>query len=388
MRLGRFLVEAVVVSGASPTELARSHGISRSWLFKLLARYREGGYEAVEPRSRRPRSSPTRTSPEVLELILQLRVELEEAGLDAGAQSILSYLRLRSGTSPSKATIWRLLRANGLVVPQPQKRPRSSWIRFQAELPNEMWQADATHWQLADGSNVEVLNLIDDHSRFCLASVAFPTVKAADVLETFSVAAETYGYPVKFLSDNAAVFSGRPRKGRVVLESELDRLGIVSSHSSPYHPQTCGKVERFHQTLKRFLRRQAPAQSLAHLQLQLDAFRNRYNQDRPHDAAGGRTPLQAFEARLKAHPTLPASAVQYRVRRDRLDAGGKVTIRYLGRLRHLYVSYRHRRQPVTLLVAGPHLKVVAQDGSILRELTLDPERNYQPMKSNSVSTMS
>lgn len=388
MRLGRFLVEAVVVSGASPTELARAHGISRSWLFKLLARYRQGGYEAVEPRSRRPNSSPTRTPTELVELILQLRAELVDAGLDAGAQSILNYLLMRTGAAPSKATIWRILKANGLVVPQPQKRPRSSWIRFQAELPNEMWQADATHWQLADGSSVEILNLIDDHSRFCLASVAFRTVKAADVLETFSVAAETYGYPAKFLSDNAAVFSGAPRKGRVVLESELDRLGIVSSHSSPYHPQTCGKVERFHQTLKRFLRHQAAPASLALLQLQLDSFRNRYNQDRPHEAASGRTPLQAFEARLKAHPALPSSQVQYRVRRDRLDAGGKVTVRYLGRLRHLYVSYRRRGQPVTLLIAGAHLSAIAEDGSILRELTLDASRDYQPIASKAMSTMS
>jgi transposase InsO family protein len=388
MRLGRFLVEAVVVSGASPTELARAHGISRSWLFQLLARYRRGGYEAVEPCSRRPRSSPTKTPPDVVELILQLRTELREAGLDAGAQSILNYLRMRATAAPSKTTIWRILKANGQIVAQPQKRPRSSWIRFQAELPNEMWQADATHWQLADGSGVEIVNLIDDHSRFCLASIAFRTVKAADVLETFSLAAETYGYPAKFLSDNAAVFSGSPRRGRVVLESELDRLGIVSSHSSPYHPQTCGKVERFHQTLKLYLRRQAAAESLAHLQLQLDSFRNRYNQDRPHEAAGGKTPLQAFEARLKAHPALPASAVHYRVRRDRLDDRGKVTVRYLGRLRHLYVSHRHRRQPVTLLIAGPHLQAVAEDGSILRELTLDADRDYQPMQSKSVSTMS
>jgi transposase InsO family protein len=388
MRLGRFLVEAVVVSGASPTDLARSHGISRSWLFRLLARYRGGGYEAVEPRSRRPRSSPTRTPPQVVEAILGLRAELVDAGLDAGAQSIVNYLLMRSGQAPSKVTVWRILKAHGLVSPQPQKRPRSSWIRFQAELPNELWQADATHWQLADGSDVEILNLIDDHSRFCLASTAFRTVKAADVLETFLLAAETYGYPAKFLSDNAAVFSGAPRKGRVVLESELDRLGIVSSHSSPYHPQTCGKVERFHQTLKRFLRRQARPQSLAHLQLQLDSFRSRYNQDRPHDATGGKTPLQAFEARLKAHPALPASAVQYRVRRDRLDAGGKVTIRYLGRLRHLYVSYRRRGQPVTLLVAGPQVKVVAEDGSIVRELVLDADRGYQPIEPKAVSTMS
>ena len=388
MRLGRFLVEAVVVSGASPTQLARSHGISRSWLFRLLARYRQGGFEAVEPRSRRPKSSPTRTAPEVERAILELRAQLLEAGLDAGAQTIGHHLRQRLGRAPSRSTIWRVLKSHGLVTGQPQKRPRSSWIRFQAELPNEMWQADSTHWLLADGSDVEILNLVDDHSRFCLASVAFRTVKAPDVLETFFLAAANYGYPAKFLSDNAAVFSGAPRKGRVVLESELDRLGIQSRHSSPYHPQTCGKVERFHQTLKLYLRRQAAPQNLAHLQLQLDAFRRYYNQERPHRATPGQTPLQAFQARVKAQPSLAASALQYRVRRDKLDGGGKVTLRYLGQLRHLYVSYRRRRQPVTLLIAGPHLKVVAEDGAILRELTLDASRIYQPMSQDSVSTMS
>ena len=240
-----------------------------------------------------------------------------------------------------------------------------------------MWQADATHWRLADGTDVEILNLLDDHSRLCLASVGLRSVKAPDVLETFYLAAESYGYPAKFLSDNAAVFSGTPRKGRVVLESELDRLGIESRHSSPYHPQTCGKVERFHQTLKRYLQRQAPAESLAHLQLQLDAFRLYYNQQRPHRSVDGQTPFQAFHARLKASPSRLGAAVQYRVRRDRLDAGGRVTVRYLGRLRHLYVSYKHKRCPVTLLMAGPHVSVVADDGSMLRELTLDASRDYQ-----------
>jgi transposase InsO family protein len=388
MDLGRFLVEAVVVGGSSPTELARSHPISRSWLFRLLARYRAGGYAALERRSRRPKSSPRQTTLEIQQAIVELRRELINGGFDAGAQTIAHHLRLRFGTTPSRPTIWRILKANGLITAQPHKRPKSSWIRFQAELPNEMWQADSTHWLLADRSDVEVLNLIDDHSRFCLASVAFRTVKAADVLETFYLAAESHGYPAKFLSDNAAVFSGAPRKGRVVLESELDRLGIDSKHSSPYHPQTCGKVERFHQTLKRYLECQAPADNLAHLQLQLDGFRLYYNQQRPHRSVDGRTPFQAFQARLKAGPCPTTQPVQYRVRRDKLDGGGRVTIRYLGRLRHLYVSYKHRRQPVTLLVAGSHLRVVAEDGSILRELTLDPDRNYQPVDQAGGSTMS
>jgi transposase InsO family protein len=388
MDLGRFLVEAVVVSGASPTELARSHPISRSWLFRLLARYKEGGYEALEPRSRRPKSCPSRTAPEIQQAIVDLRRELTDSGLDAGAQTIAHHLKLRFVTAPSRPTIWRILKSHGLIEPQPHKRPKSSWIRFQAELPNEMWQADATHWQLADASDVEILNLIDDHSRFSLASVAFRTVKAPDVLETFCSAAESYGYPAKFLSDNAAVFSGSPRRGRVVLESELDRLGIESKHSTPYHPQTCGKVERFHQTLKRYLQRQAPAENLAHLQLQLDTFRLYYNQQRPHRSVDGRTPFQAFQARLKAGPSLLTPPVQYRVRRDKLDSSGRVTVRYLGRLRHVYVSYRFRGHPVTLLVAGAHLRAVAEDGSILREITLDPTRNYQGISQRDASTMS
>jgi homeodomain-containing protein/integrase-like protein len=221
MDLGRFLVEAVVVGGASPTELARSHPISRSWLFRLLARYRTGGPAALEPRSRRPKSCPSRTAPEIERAIIELRRGLSAAGLDAGPQTIAHHLRLRFATTPSRPTIWRILKSQGLIQPQPHKRPKSSWIRLQADLPNELWQADATHWRLADGSKVEILNLLDDHSRFCLASVAFLTVKAPDVLETFYSAAESYGYPAKFLSDNAAVLSGAPRK-----------VGSYSSQSS------------------------------------------------------------------------------------------------------------------------------------------------------------
>ena len=388
MDLGRYLVDAVVLGGARPADLIRTHPISESWLFRLLARYRAGGYAALEPRSRRPKTSPLKTSPEIERAIIDLRQELVGQGLDAGPQTIAHHIQQGFGSAPSRPTIWRILKANDLITPQPHKRPKSSWIRFEAELPNEMWQADATHWQLADGSDVEILNLIDDHSRFCLASACFRTVKAPDVLETFSAAAESYGYPAKFLSDNGAVFSGASRRGRVVLESELDRLGIQCRHSSPYHPQTCGKVERFHQTLKRYLERQAWPETLAQLQLQLDAFRSYYNQQRPHRSAGGRTPFQAFNARLKAQPALPTAATQYRVRRDKLDSYGKVTVRYLGQLRHLYVSYKRRRQPVTLLIAGAQLKVVAEDGSILRELVLDSTRRYQPVPKLSDSTMS
>jgi len=378
MGLGRYLVEAVVLEGRSITELARSHGVSRFWIYRLLARFREGGYSALEPRSRRPRSCSHQASTEIEAEVIKLRLELTETGFDAGPQTILHHLQGRVERLPSAATIWRILKRQGLISPQPHKRPRSSFVRFEAQLPNEMWQCDATSWQLADGTSVEILNLIDDHSRLLLNSSAYPTVKAADVVQAFFAASDGHGLPASFLSDNAAVFSGRSRNGKVALELELERLGIEVKHSTPYHPQTCGKVERFHQTLKLFLGKQVPAQSLAHLQLQIDTFREYYNHHRPHRALARRTPLVAFNARLKARPAEPHVPVHYRVRHDQIDAGGKVTLRYLSKLRHISVGVVHRNRKVLLLVAGADVRIVTTDGTLLRQLTLDPNRIYQP----------
>jgi hypothetical protein len=168
------------------------------------------------------------------------------------------------------------------------------------------------------------------------------------------------------LTDNAAVFSGGSRRGRVALELELESRGIEVKHSTPYHPQTCGKVERLHQTLKRYLRKQPAPTSLAGLQTQLDGFREYYNQIRPHRALGRRTPGEAFNARLKARPQPPASPTHYRVRRDQIDSHGSVTLRYLGRLRHIRVGARHRHRKVHLLVAGADVRIVTSDGLLLR----------------------
>ncbi len=312
-----------------------------------------------------------------LAAVLELRQELMAAGYDAGALTIAHHLVGRVDRVPSRATIWRILSRRGLIVPEPHKRPRSSFKRFEAELPNEMWQADATHWLLADGSEVEILNLIDDHSRLVLASVSFSSIKAADVVQTFHEAAEAYGFPATWLSDNAAVFSGESRRGKVIIETELERLGIRCIHPTPYHPQTCGKVERFHQTLKRYLTKQAVPQSLTHLQLQLDVFRDYFNQQRPHRAHGGKTPLFAFDARLKAKPHQADSPTHFRVRKDKVDRFGRVTLRYLGRLRHIGLGLAYKNRPVRLLVAGDHVRVVTEEGTLLRELTLDPSRDYQ-----------
>jgi len=376
MGLGRYVVDAVVLEGRSPRALAKAHGISRSWIYELVARYRVGGYAAIEPRSRRPRSCAHQTRPDVERAILRLRARLLDAGHDAGPHTIAAHLRQRAGPSPSVATIWRILRRHGLITPQPQKRPRSSFIRFEAQLPNELWQGDVTHWVLANGTAVEIVDLIDDHSRLGLASVAVPTVKAADVVAVFAQAAAQYGLPAAVLTDNGAVFSGAYRGGTVLWETELARLGIRVVHSTPYHPQTCGKVERFHQTLKKFLAKQPRAHTLAELQLQLDAFRAYYNQRRPHRSLAGRTPLVAFHARLKARPELPAAPIEFRVRQDTVDSSGRVTLRYRSVLRHIYIGRAHQGERIRLLVADAQVRIIREDGQLLRELTLDPDRLY------------
>ena len=209
MGLAGYVINAVLVEGQKVGDVCAAHGLSRSWLYELIARYRELGDEGLKPRSKRPKVSPTRVPASLEDEILKLRKSLAEEGLDAGAHSIHYQLsvryRRRRRAVPSVATIWRVLSRRGFIVPQPQKRPKSSWRRFDAELPNECWQADTTHWALADGSDVEILNVIDDHSRLLVASRAFATTKAGDVVETFRNAAATWGLPASMLTDNGAI---------------------------------------------------------------------------------------------------------------------------------------------------------------------------------------
>jgi transposase InsO family protein len=260
MSLARLVVTAVRVEGRSKSEVAREYTVSRRWVQKLVARYDAEGEAGLAPRSRRPRTNPRRVPEAVEDEIVALRKTLAEEGLDAGAATIAAHLDARHGTAPAVSTIWRILTRRGFVTPQPRKRPRGSYTRFAADQPNERWQLDITHWPLAAGTGTEILNIIDDHSRLITASVAREVFKAADVVTAFRHAAARHGLPASMLSDNGAVFTGTPRgHGKVALEIELAALGIAFRHSRAYHPQTCGKVERYHQTLKKWLARQPPA---------------------------------------------------------------------------------------------------------------------------------
>jgi transposase InsO family protein len=381
--LGRLVVTAVKELGRPKAEVAREFGVSRRWVHELVKRYETEGRAGLEPRSRRPLRSPHRTSAELEDEIVELRKRLMDEGLDAGAHTIAFHLERRVGDAPAPSTIWRVLSRRGFVTPQPQKRPRSSFIRFEADMPNERWQADVTHWVIAGGAEIEILNIIDDHSRLAVASHARTITKGGDVVASFHQAFAVHGFPASVLTDNAAVFSGASRGGgRCAIEVELGGLGIAHRHSSPYHPQTCGKVERFHQTQKRWLAKHPAASEVEALQEQLDRFRGYYNAERPHRALHRRTPLEAFQARPKATPRLPGFVVpvHYRVRKDRVDATGKITLRYNSRLHHIGLGRRHARRRVLVLVADLHVRVLTEDGELLRDLTLDPTRSYQAQR--------
>jgi transposase InsO family protein len=391
MDLARYVVEAVLVEGRSYREVARAHGVSKSWVAKVVGRFREGGYEALAPRSRAPSHIPHRTPADVEERIVALRGELLTAGFDAGAVTIHFHLT-EAGLEhvPSVSTIWRILKRRGFVTPQPHKRPRSSWVRFEAALPNERWQSDVTHWRLADGIQVDILNFLDDHSRLLVASEAMSVVRAPDVLRVFTDAALSWGYPASLLTDNGCVYTAWHRGGANVVEAELLARGIAYHHSRPYHPQTCGKVERFHQTLKGYLAKQPRATNTKMLQAQIDTFTAYYNEVRPHRSRGRMTPRAAFDARDKARPVGPELDLPKgtRVRRDRIDGGGAVTLRHKGRLHHIGVGRAHKYKDVIMLVADLDVRILTEEGEMLRHLTLDPTKNYQAIGRADVSTMS
>ena len=381
MSKARLIITAVVLEGRQQAEVARSYGVSKGWVCKLVARYRHEGERAFEPRSRRPHTTPNATAPAVVTLIVALRTELTAKGLDAGPDTIGWHLSEHHDLRVPRATIARVLTRQGLVTPEPRKRPKASLIRFSAEQPNQTWQSDFTHWPLTDGTDTEILSFLDDHSRALLACTAHTPVTGHAVLATFRAAVTDHGVPASVLTDNGMVFTTRlagGRGGQNAFERELARLGIRQKNSSPGHPQTCGKIERFHTTLKRWLRQQPPPTTLAVLQAQLDEFRDEYNHRRPHKAHGRSTPAAAYAARPKASPTGDPRSHE-RIRHDRIDESGVVTLRHAGRLHHIGIGRAHARTHVILLVQDLHIRVVhALTGELLRELTLDTTRDYQP----------
>jgi transposase InsO family protein len=378
MSRARVAVLQVVSNQLSVTEAAAEYGISRRHLHRLLARYREGGVDALEPRSRRPLSNPAQTPVAVRERVVELRLRLTADGLDAGPVTIAWHLEREGHKPPAPATISRILQQAGLITPQPRKRPRSSYTRFEMAQPNELWQSDFIHWRLADGTDVEILNWLDDHSRYLLSCTAHQPVTGDDVVATFLGVVEHYGPPTSTLTDNGSVYTSRFTGGRNAFEYVLPVLGVRQKNGSPGHPQTQGKTERFHQTLQRWLAARPPARTLAELQRQLDEFREHYNERRPHRALDRRTPGDAYRATPKAAPaTNGHTPGHYRLRYDRLDPKGKMTIRRAGRMHHLGIGTTHARKRVLALADDHHITVIElHTGEVLSTHLIDPAKTY------------
>jgi transposase InsO family protein len=384
MSKARLVITAVITEKRAVREVAGDYGVARSWICALLARYQAEGEAASGPRSRRPKSSPRAIAEATAGLIVRLRKELAGQGLDAGPHTICWHLRHHHQLPVSPATISRYLARAGLVTPEPSKRPKSSCIRFAAEQPNKCWQAGFTHYPLAGGTGTEVLTWLDDHSRYALSVTAWNRVTGPIVVATFPAACAQHGTPASTLTDNGMVFttrfSGR-RGGRNGLENELRRPGVKQKNGKANHPQTQGKAERFQQTRKKWLAAQHPQPAtLAQLQALTGTFTAYYNTRRPHRSLAHRsTPAVAYAARPKAGPSSRAADTHDRVRTDVIDTNGVVTLRHAGRLYHIGVGRTHARTHVIMLIQDLHIRIVdAATGELLRQLTLDPARNYQP----------
>jgi transposase-like protein len=268
-------------------EFCRHERISRQTFYKFRRRFREEGIDGLQDRSRRPLTSPGQTSAEVEDLVVRRRKQLIEQGLDHRAQSIVWSLQ-REGLPavPSPSTVWQILTRRGAITPQPQKRPKSATKRFVFGRPNECWQSDWTGWSLADGSTVAIAASLDDHSRHLVGLRAAAGDADGDLLwSVILVGVDECGIPSMSLSDNGIVYTGRFHSYESAFETNLRALGVRTINSAPFHPQTCGKIERFWQTL--WLSARDPAATVAELNDLLEEFRSFDNHRRPHRAQRG-----------------------------------------------------------------------------------------------------
>jgi len=370
----RHMIVKAELDGLNVREFCAQHGIS-TWFFYDLRRRCELDPAAVEPRSRAPKHVANRFSDEQRDTIVRVRKELAGAGMDHGAASIWSELEAVWGAAtPSESTIWRVLTERGVITPQPAKAPKRTWRSFAAERANECWQIDSTHWSLADETPVEIIDIVDDCSRLAIASIAVPSCTTTVAWDAVCAGAKRWGWPMRVLSDNGSAFRGDTQTGGGGIEANLAALGIPMRHSRPYHPQTCGKVERFHQTLKKFLTSRPPPDTLEQLQDQIDAFVERYNQRRTHRSLGRRTPLAVWtttpHAGPEPHPLdTPTRTVSRVVHHTRLEVDRSCVIA---------LGTRYNGQTATAVITGHHAHVFI-NATLVRELTIDPTRTYQPI---------
>ena len=365
----RRLIATVDTSTLNVSAFCREHGIGRDAFYAVRRRFEAEGEAGLVPRSRAPQRVANRTSAAVEDLIVEIRKELDGEGLDAGAETIAHWLALRHGTEfvvPSPSTIWRVLSRRGFIVADPSKRPGRRWQRFAADRANECWQADVTHWPLADGTDVEIINVLDDCSRLAVRADVVERATLPSTWDAIAHGAARYGWPERVLTDNGSVFGP-------TFHDNLATLGVHLGHSRPYHPQTCGKVERFHQTQKKWLAARDPAATITELQAVVDAFVDYYNQQRPHRSLGRRTPQHVWDTTPRNGPADKPLGQPTVVHHNRVYDG----VVWAGRYR-ITIGAAHNDHDATVIITGSHGHVFI-DGHLARDLTIDPARSNQPL---------
>ena len=377
MSKNKVIILSIVHQGLTVSETARRHGVSRAHIYRLLTRYRQHGLPGIERRKPIAMTNPNKTSERITERIITLRKTLATQGLDDGPISIQSYLEREGITPPSTSTIRRILTTAGLIIPEPKKRPKSSLVRFEAHQPNETWQSDVTYWFLSNGQRAEILDWLDDHSRLLLSITCHNTVTGDIVVQEFQANTEHYGLPYSTLTDNGVVFTARFQGGTNKFEYLLAHHGIQQKNGSPGHPQTQGKIERFHRTLKKWLREQPRAGTLGELQGQLDSFQKIYNEIRPHRAHHRKTPHTVYHQGVKAEPGQKTNHHSWRIRHDHVDKDGKISLRRAGKMHHLGTGAQHRGTPVIILIDETTVTVTNKHtGEVLSQHTITPAKTY------------
>jgi transposase InsO family protein len=363
----RRLIATVDTSTLNVSAFCREHGLGRDAFYEIRRRFEAEGEAGLELRSRAPGRVANRTPAAVEDLIVELRKELDDLGVDAGPETIHHWLpgRLDDGVAvPSPATIWRILARRGFIVADPSKRPGRRWRRFAAERANECWQNDMTHWALADGTDVEIINILDDCARLAVGSVAVPRATLANTWDATADSAARWGWPEWMLTDNGSIYGP-------VFGENLAAVGVGLGHSRPYHPQTCGKVERFHQTEKKWLAAREPATTITELQAHLDAFVDYYNQQRPHRSLGRRTPATVWQDTPHSGPADQPLGQPTVVHHNHVYDG----VVWAGRYR-ITIGAAHNGNYATVITTGRNCHVFV-NGHLERALEIDPTRTDQ-----------
>lgn len=360
----------------SVTDLCEELGISRQTFYLYARRYAEEGLTGLVPRSRASLSHPNQVSVDVEDALVAERKDLIDRGLDGGARSVWAWMRRSGADPPSVRTIHRVFVRRGLVVAQPQKRPRKSCRRFEAAAPNGCWQLDGMDWALADGTPVKVIRAIDDHSRKVFPSTVAPSESAEAAWSCVQGAIAEFGAPAMLLSDNSLAFNGKRRKVEVAMQKRLRELGVAQVAASVAHPGTCGKNEREHQTLQKWLRAHPPPDTMADLQALVDAYDEIYNTQRPHQGLGGlTTPDERYGATAKATAAdHPLDHEPEHLNQVKVSARGSVSA---GHHTEVQIGREWEGAVVDVARRGNHVAVFHR-GQLVHSTAIDPTRRYQP----------